>query len=98
MPSELSPGWARPRMTNAQIRKLQKEQEEARKIAEAKLAAAKKSDEWRKEQERLAALENVLEDNELITTVEKEEKSEEIKIEKKLTLWEKLVLWFKKLF
>jgi len=53
-------------MTNAQIRKLQKEQEEARKIAEEKLAKAKKSKEWKKEQEKLAALEKLLDSDEFI--------------------------------
>lgn len=66
MHSELSPGWSKPRMTNAQIRKLQKEQEEARKIAEEKLAKAKKSKEWKKEQEKLAALEKLLDSDEFI--------------------------------
>jgi hypothetical protein len=68
MPSEFAPGGSKPRMTNVQIKKLQKEQEKARKIAEAKLAAAKKSDEWKKEQEELNILENVLEDDQLIST------------------------------
>jgi hypothetical protein len=53
-------------MTNAQIRRLQKKEEKARKIARMKLEKAKKSDEWIKEQEELDALENFLEDDELI--------------------------------
>jgi hypothetical protein len=55
-------------MTNAQIRKLQRDQKKAREVAGAKLAAAKKSDEWKKEQEELNILENVLEDDQLIST------------------------------
>ena len=66
MPSEFSPGWGRARMTKAQIKKLLKEQEEARRIAEEKLAEAKKSDEWKKEQEKLAQLENLLDDDSFI--------------------------------
>ena len=99
MPSEYAPGWSKPRMTNAQIRKLQREQEEARKVAEAKLAEAKKSDEWKKEHEKLVMLENALEDDELIANWESTDNSlKHLDKQKKLTLWEKLVLWFKNLF
>ena len=96
MPSEFAPGGSKPRMTNAQIKKLQKEQEKARKIAEAKLAAAKKSDEWKKEQEELSILENVLEDDQLISSWESRNISN--KQEKQLTFWEKLIAWLKNLF
>jgi len=96
MPSEYAPAGSKPRMTKAQIKKLLEEQEQARKIAEAKLAAAKKSEEWKKEQKRLKDLEKVLEGEKLITTVVK--KKEENKLEKNLNLWEKLVLWFRNLF
>ena len=66
MPSEFAPGGSKPRMTKAQIRKLQKEQKEARRIAEEKLAKAKKSEEWKKEQEELVKLERLLDNNDLI--------------------------------
>jgi len=66
MPSELSPGWSNARMTKSQIRKVLKEQEEARKLAEKKLSEAMKSDEWKKEQEKLAALEKLLDNDDLI--------------------------------
>lgn len=62
MPSEYSPWWSKPRMTKAQIKKLQKDQEKARRLAEEKIAAAKQSDEWKKEQEILAELEKKLEE------------------------------------
>jgi len=98
MPSELSPGWAKPRMTNAQIRKLQREQEEARKVAEAKLAKAMKSDEWKKEQKILNSLENVLEDEKLIATWTSENISEEKIQKKELNFLEKVIQFIKKLF
>lgn len=66
MPSEFSPWWGKARMTKSQIKQLLKEQEEARRIAEEKLAEAKKSDEWKKEQEKLATLEKLLDDDNLI--------------------------------
>lgn len=66
MPSEFSPWWGKARMTKSQIKQLLKEQEEARKIAEKKLAEAKKSEEWKKEQEKLATLEKLLDDDNLI--------------------------------
>lgn len=97
MPSEFAPGGSKPRMTKAQIRKLQKEQKEARRIAEEKLAKAKKSEEWKKEQEELNTLENILEDDKLISTVETEKKSKK-EIEKKLSFIEKIILWIKKVF
>ena len=66
MPSEFAPGGSKPRMTKAQLIKLQKEQEEARRIAEEKLAKAKESEEWKKEQEKLAQLERLLDNDDLI--------------------------------
>ena len=61
MPSEYSPWWGKARMTKSQIKQLLKEQEEARRIAEEKLAEAKKSEEWKKEQDFLALLEDKIE-------------------------------------
>jgi len=98
MPSEFAPGWSKPRMTNVQIRKLQREQEEARRIAEAKLIAAKKSDEWKKEQKILNSLENVLEDEKLIVTWKSENISEEKIQKKELNFLEKVIQFIKKLF
>jgi len=97
MASELTPGGSKPRMTNAQIRKLQREQEEARRIAEEKLAAAKKSDEWKKEEKILNSIENALEDDKLIPTTQKV-KEENKKDNTKLSFWQKIILWLKELF
>jgi len=96
MASEFTPVWSKARMTNAQIKKLQEEQELARKIAETKLAAAKKSDEWKKEKSILKSLENVLDgDNLIVIWTDKYNKKN---IEKKeLSFLEKIILWFKKL-
>jgi hypothetical protein len=44
-------------MSKSQIKKVLKEREEARKIAEKKIAEAKESDEYKKEKEILAQLE-----------------------------------------
>ena len=94
---EYAPGWSNARMTNAQIKKLQEEQEQARKIAEAKLAAAKKSDEWKKEESILKSLENVLSDDNLIVTWT-EQSSKKNTEKKELSFWEKIILWFRNLF
>jgi len=48
-------------MSAAQIKKLQEEQELARKLAKEKIDKAKKSKEWEKEQAILAELEQKLE-------------------------------------
>jgi coenzyme F420-reducing hydrogenase alpha subunit len=100
MPSEYAPGGSKPRMTNAQIRRLQKREEEARKIARIKLEKAKKSDEWKKEQEELNILEKVLEDDKLIVILESRDVSLKHlnKQKKELTFLEKLIAWFKNLF
>ena len=99
MPSEYSPWWSKPRMTQAQIRRLQKEQEEARRIADEKLAAAKNTDEWKKEQEILAHLEEKLEapktEGEIEESIDEDEKNTQ---EKKMTFWEELILFLKTLF
>ena len=97
MASEYTPGGSKPRMTNSQIKKLQREQEDARRVAEKKLAAAKKSDEWKKEEKILNSLESVLEDDKLIATWNIEENKKIIE-KKELSLLEKIILWFKNLF
>ncbi len=61
MPSEFTPWWSGARMSAAQIKKLQEEQKLARKLAKEKIAKAKKSKEWKKEQEFLAELEKKIE-------------------------------------
>lgn len=93
MPSEYSPGGWRPRMTNAQIRKLQRDQKIARQLAEEKIAAAKNSDEWKKEKEALLKLE---ENFELPPVFENDPFDETDTKER--TLWGKIVEWFKKTF
>lgn len=65
MPSEYTPGWSWARMSAAQIKKLQEEQELARKLAKEKIDKAKKSKEWEKEQAILAELEQKLENWEI---------------------------------
>ena len=57
MPSEFSPGWTNAKMSKSQIIKVLRERELARKIAEKKIANAKNSEEWKKEEEILAELE-----------------------------------------
>ncbi len=100
MPSEYSPWWSRPRMTQAQIRKLQQEQEEARRIAADKLAKAKKSEEWKQEQELLRQMEEKLENGSLIETPvwPWENSSWEHEPEKILSFWQKIMLFIQKLF
>lgn len=98
MPSEYSPGGSKPRMSRAQIRKLQADQEEARRIAEEKIAAAKNSDEWKKEQAILAELEDKLEVPKTEDIVEEETEEETNVTEKPMTFWEELVLFLKTLF
>ncbi len=100
MPSEYSPWWSRPRMTQAQIRKLQREQEEARKIAEQKLRDAKQTDEWKKEQALLKKMEQKLENGTIVDAPVWpwehiiEEEAEDIP----LTFWEEIKLFFKDLW
>ena len=60
MPSEYTPAWSWARMSAAQIKKLQEEQELARKLAKEKIAKARISKEWEKEQAILAELEEKL--------------------------------------
>lgn len=57
MPSEFSPSWTNAKMSKSQIIKVLRERELARKIAEKKIANAKNSEEWKKEEEILAELE-----------------------------------------
>lgn len=57
MPSEFSPGWTNAKMSKSQIIKVLRERELAREIAEKKIANAKNSEEWKKEEEILAELE-----------------------------------------
>ncbi len=98
MPSEYSPGWSKPRMSAYQIRKLQEAQEEARRLAEEKIAAAKNSDEWKKEQKILAELEKKLEVKKDEKITENTTEEEIILPEKKMTFWEELILFLKTLF
>jgi len=58
--SEYAPGGSKPRMTNAQIRRLQDRQQEATRIANKKIADSKKTDEYKKEKSILNSLENSL--------------------------------------
>lgn len=100
MPSEYAPGGSKPRMTNAQIRKLQKQQQYATKIASEKIAKAKKSDEWKKEEEILNSLENVLESDKLIIKWNINNISQmDIKEQKKeASFLQKIIQFFKNLF
>ena len=98
MPSEYSPGWSKPRMSAYQIRKLQEAQEEARRLAEEKIAAAKNSDEWKKEQEILAKLEDTLEAPKVEEISENDTGEEKLIEKKKMTFWEELILFVKTLF
>lgn len=61
MASEQVFGWSHAKMTSAQIKKLLQDQALARTIANKKIADAKKSEEWKKEQKILAELEKKLE-------------------------------------
>ena len=65
MPSEFSPSWTNAKMSKSQIIKVLRERELARKIAEKKIANAKNSEEWKKEEEILAELEKEI-DNFLV--------------------------------
>ncbi len=60
--SEFAPPWRKVKMTKSQIKKYIKDLEEKRKIAQAKLDAAKKSWEFDKERQELKEIENLLED------------------------------------
>ena len=53
MPSEFAPTGSKPRMTQAQIRKYQREMEEKRRMAKEKLEEYEKSGEIEKELENL---------------------------------------------
>lgn len=61
MTSEFAPGWSKPRMTQAQVRKYLKEMEILRKNAQKKLEEYEKSWELEKEEEELRKLEKELE-------------------------------------
>lgn len=100
MASEYTPGWSRPRMTQVQIKKLQREQEEARKIAEQKIADAKTSDEWKKDQKALQKLEAGLENGTIIEAPVWPWEPviiEDIE-EKELTFWEEIKLFIKTMY
>ncbi len=60
--SEFAPPWRKVKMTKSQVKKYIKDLEEKRKIAQAKLDAAKKSWEFDKERQELKEIENLLED------------------------------------
>ncbi len=60
--SEFAPPWRKIKMTKSQVKKYIKDLEEKRKIAQAKLDAAKKSWEFEKENQELKEIENLLED------------------------------------
>lgn len=61
MPSEFAPGWSKPRMTQAQVRKYLKEMEEKRKIAREKLEEYENSWELEKDQKEIEKLEEEIE-------------------------------------
>lgn len=61
MPSEFAPGWSKPRMTRAQVRKYLKDMEELRKKAKKKLEEYENSWELEKEEKELEKLEKELE-------------------------------------
>ena len=60
--SEFAPPWRKVKMTKSQVKKYIKDLEEKRKIAQAKLDAAKKSWEFDKEADELKEIEDLLED------------------------------------
>ena len=60
--SEFAPPWRKVKMTKSQVKKYIKDLEEKRKIAQAKLDAAKKSWEFDKETQELKEIEDLLED------------------------------------
>lgn len=60
--SEFTPAWRWAKMTKSQVKKYIKDLEEKRKLAQAKLEEAKKSWEWKKEEEDVKNLEDLLED------------------------------------
>jgi hypothetical protein len=84
-------------MTNAQLRRLQEKQQEATRIANKKISDAKQTEEWKTEQAILNAIENKL-DSDIAKIKGIPDFKEETEEEKKLTLWEKIILWFKNLF
>ncbi len=93
MPSEYSPVWRWAKMSRSQIIKMQKQQEMARKLAEEKLAQAKKSDEWKQEENILKKIEHTLEDENFTTPIHIDTLPE-----KKLSLWQRIILFFKSIF
>ena len=58
---EHAPAWSKPRMTQAQIRKYQKDMDENRKKARKKLEEYEQSGEYEKELQELEELEQELE-------------------------------------
>lgn len=60
MPSELSPGWWKARMTKAQMRKYLRDAKKARELAAEKLKQAESSWELKAEQKELEDLEKKL--------------------------------------
>ena len=62
MPSEFSPPWSGARMTKAQVKKYVADIKKAQAIAEEKLRKAKASWEFKKEEEELEKLEDLLDD------------------------------------
>ena len=60
--SEFAPGWSNAKMTKAQIKKYIADIKKAQAIAEEKLKKAKASWEFKKEQEEIEKLEDLLDD------------------------------------
>lgn len=58
--SEYTPPWRWARMTKAQVKKYIKDLEEKRRLAQLRLEEAKKSSSWKKEEDDLQNLEDLI--------------------------------------
>lgn len=59
---EFAPGWSKPKMTKAQVRKYIQDMEKARELAQKKLEEAEKNKDVKKDQKELSRLEDKLDE------------------------------------